>query len=400
MDKKEMAAYAYDKVPIYARIAEREKIDVTVMDFEQIPIVDKSYYISSGVSTLSAEYMGKYIKNELIWSRTSGSTGKTGEVFWDNIEMRKSLFSLWCYRKKYYGIQASDKLCYFMMGEAEDKVLYQTEHTMAFSRRCLFDGTLEDVYRSILEFEPIWMILQPSIAVLLCKLVKNKNLEVPRTLRYIEFTGEFLEEKVREKVETIFHCNTANQYGTKEVNSIAYECPEGNMHVMSDNVYVEVLESGEFCVTSLKNRAMPYIRFNVEDRGSICDGINCSCGNKNSILTLKCCRKNDWIITEAGDKLHPYALIQIINKINYEMDGQLLQFQIIQKDYQMFEILAMLEDSEYQLYFTQNVVAKIKERMGNDVTVNARFFSHLIPSEKTGKIASFISEVSENRREQ
>ena len=38
-----------------------------------------------------------------------------------------------------------------------------------------------------------------------------------------------------------------NQYGCYEANSIAYECPCGNLHWMEENIYVEVLddEGGE-----------------------------------------------------------------------------------------------------------------------------------------------------------
>lgn len=292
--------YAYKKVPVYARLAEKEQLNVEELDFDKLPIVDKSLFLSSGASGLSSEFIGKYMKNELIWTRTSGSTGKVSEVYWDKIDMRKSLFSLWCYRKKYYNILPSDNLCYFMMADAGDKKIYQTENIMAFSRQCLYDGSLLEVYMKILAFKPVWMILQPSIAIMLCNLIENKKMEIPSTLRYIEFTGEALEKRVREKVEIVFQCVTASQYGTKEVNSIAYECPEGNMHIMSDNVFVEVIQNGELCITSLKNRAMPYIRFNVEDRGMIRAGEKCSCGNTNDILVLNGCRKNDWIKMRDG----------------------------------------------------------------------------------------------------
>ena len=53
------------------------------------------------------------------------------------------------------------------------------------------------------------------------------------------FTGE-----TKWKIKDFFQCPAASQYGCYEANSIAYECPCGNLHVMTDNVYVEVLDEG------------------------------------------------------------------------------------------------------------------------------------------------------------
>ena len=77
--------------------------------------------------------------------------------------------------------------------------------------------------------------------LLLCHLAEKYG--IWNNLRYIEFTGEYLELPLRHRVEAVFGCRTANQYGTKEVNSIAYKCPEGNLHVMSDNVLNEYVNN-------------------------------------------------------------------------------------------------------------------------------------------------------------
>lgn len=109
------------------------------------------------------------------------------------------------------------------MGETDS---CETDNSMAFSRKCLYDGTLKESYLKIVEFNPVWMILQPSIAVMLCNIIQEYNLEIPPALRYIEFTGEYLVDGVRQKAKDVFRCTVANQYSPKEVNSIAFECPE------------------------------------------------------------------------------------------------------------------------------------------------------------------------------
>ena len=42
-------------------------------------------------------------------------------------------------------------------------------------------------------------------------------------------------------MEAFFNCKVASQYGCYEVNSIAYECPFHKLHVMTENVYVEIV---------------------------------------------------------------------------------------------------------------------------------------------------------------
>lgn len=395
---EEIIRHAYNTVPLYVDIAEREDIDIERVKFSDLPIVDKSFYITHGMSVLSSEYIGKYIQKKLIWGRTSGSTGKYGEVYWDEVELRKSLFSLWCYRRKYYNILATDKLCYFFSGDIGDMEQYEKDNIMAFSRKCLFDDTLEKVYQQIVEFNPVWMILQPSISILLCNLIEKFHLAVPSELRYIEFTGEYLEEKVRERTKHIFGCMVANQYGTKEVNSIAYECPEGNMHIMSDNVFVETISDGncdsnEICVTTLQNRAMPLIRFRVGDRGKLLSHRTCTCGNSNKILELRNGRQNDWIKRKDGTRVHAYAVMQIMNEVNYEMDGEILQYQIIQKAYDMFLFMITMEEMDYASNIEEVIRERMLQRLGAETEIVVQILEELLPDEKTGKLACFQCEI-------
>lgn len=71
-------------------------------------------------------------------------------------------------------------------------------------------------------------------------------------------------------MEAFFNCKVASQYGCYEVNSIAYECPFHKLHVMTENVYVEIVEDNQICITSKHNRVMPFVRYKVGDRGRLC----------------------------------------------------------------------------------------------------------------------------------
>ena len=56
---------------------------------------------------------------------------------------------------------------------------------------------------------------------------------------------------------------------------------------MTENVYVEIVEDNQICITSKHNRVMPFVRYKVGDRGRLCTDKNCSCGSQEPILELE-----------------------------------------------------------------------------------------------------------------
>lgn len=391
-----IARKAYAEVPIYCQLAEKMNLDLDQLEFEEIPIVDKSSYVESGISCLSSRSIGDYLGRKLQESRTSGSTGKFSEVYWNPKDYRRSLLELWMLRKRYYGIWARDRVCYFYPSDAGESDTAVGANYKGFSRNYIIRGNLEEAYEEIVRYAPVWMILQPSVAILLCDLAEQEAV-VPKTLRYIEFTGEYLDETVRKRVEEVFCCQTANQYGTKEVNSIAYECPEGSLHILSDNVYLETVETEgveELCVTTLRNYAMPFIRFNIEDRGSIDRNVACTCGRCGDILSLRTGRANDWIQRRDGSRLHAYVLMQTIHHLNYLTDGGLLQYQICQKDYDEFDITLVIDEEEDFETLSWEIEREVRKELGEQTVIHFRKEMHILPAERTGKLACFVSDIS------
>lgn len=332
--------HAYHTVPFYQELFD-ECSELDDIDLTRLPVVDKRQMVTSGRMMLSSKYIPQYMAKTLKWYRTSGSTGISYEVYWDENDEKNSLKGLWLLRWKYYGITPKHRLVYFFPSIGGCDKYRKRENSLAVSRGLLCQEDLMEVFTLIKEYKPQWMILQPSVAVLLCDLVKQYG--ALDDIQYIEFTGEYLDSTVRKMVEETFHCKTANQYGTKEVNSIAYECPKGHMHIMSDNVYLE--QVGEnLCVTSLCNHAMPFVRYCLEDRGKIIQNVRCECGRCGDVLQLYSGRSNDFIKRADGRIYHAYKLMQIVQTLNYEMGGSILQYQIIQQDFDDFLFRIVLEN--------------------------------------------------------
>lgn len=348
MNAYDMGKHAYSTVPLYYNLAEKRQLNIENISFVELPIVDKGFYADSGMSMISSRYIPDYMNQELRYTRTSGSTGKFSEVYWKQEDYNRSLVSLWIWRKKYYQITPRDRMAYFFPADQGETGYVVLEHALALSRNYLSNGNLENAYEKILEYDPVWMILQPNLALLLSNIAEECG-EIPESLRYIEFTGEFLEIPVRQQIEKVFQCITANQYS-----------------------------------------AMPFVRFNLEDRGRIIRSKPCSCGRCTDALELYAGRSNDWIQCKDGTRIHAYALIQIIHQANYEMDGQIVQYQIIQHDFDTFEVVLMLDETEVLPVLSEYVIKRFREKLG-EVEVVVHLTDGLIPSERTGKLADFVS---------
>ena len=166
------------------------------------------------------------------------------------------------------------------------------------------------------------------------------------------------------------------------------------MHVMSDNVYVEILggkEQGDICVTSLQNKVMPLIRYNMEDKGSLHADYHCKCGNPNAILKLVAGRSDDFVIRKDGTRIHAYAALSIFQQVNSITDGGILQFQIIQKERTLFQIHLVLDELEMREEIENLLKVKLKE-VFPEISLDFYIYSHLFPNKNTGKIACFTCE--------
>lgn len=400
-DVENMVNYAYHRVPLYIKIA--EELNLTDLDFFQLPFVSKDVYMESNELYVSMDYLPKIMTGELFHGKTSGSTGKVTEYYWDMKDESKSLMELWYYRRKYYNILPTDKLCYFFPISAEGREYVQDEHILGISKLFLYNGRILDAYQYMLEYQPKWLILQPSVAWMLCKAIKDQKRELLKSVEYVEFTGEYLENSIRETVEEMFGCKTANQYGIREVNSIAYECPEGSMHIMNKNAYVEVIgadenvDVGSICVTSLKNWAMPYIRYDTGDKGRWIHK-NCKCGNHNPIIEVCNGRDNDWIRKKNGELLHPYALLEMINEINLEENDCIIQYQLIQKELDYFQYRLVVKEDTDRENLEKKLCYMTAGRLRQELNLEIRYYENLMPDIRTGKIAAFCSEVVRENR--
>lgn len=155
-----------------------------------------------------------------------------------------------------------------------------------------------------------------------------ERMPMPRSLIGVYSTAEVLDEQQRELMQRAFGCKVFNQYGSREVPNMACECRHGNMHVFTDMVYLESRPmDGEdrLLVTSLTNRLMPFIRYDIGDSGRLLDG-ECGCGSPFPLMAMGMCRRNDLIRARDGRRIHP----SYFNRLLYGLT-RIRQYQWVQR---------------------------------------------------------------------
>lgn len=338
-------------------------------DICKLPLLEKDELVEDSHNIMPPYYLPLLIHEKLFRNDTSGSTGKYLKIYWRKQDYMRSMYSLWFYRKYFYGIYTWDKMCQFFsifQTGSEDKLSRHIGNRLEFCKSNLTDERLLEIYQEMQDFQPTWLLLQPCIAELLCYIKDKYNLPHIDSIKYIEMTGEELTIELRNRISNSFKCLVANQYGANEVNSIAFECPNGNMHCMEDNVFVEILDNdghplaegnvGNIYVTTAHNYVMPFIRYGTGDIGSL-ESNTCKCGHKGRILHLKSGRKDDWIQMRNGRRINPYVFIRAVVAVNAAFDGCIYQFQVIQETYDQFTIMLAVDDEleELSRYFINNI---------------------------------------------
>lgn len=404
-DKAErVARKAYKDVPLYINRSRDNKEEITI---HNIPIIKKENLIDRQDECLEPAAYMDYMQNKLICLRTSGSTGHYLQIMWKMSDYQHSMAELWLRRIKYYGIRPDSRLaCFFTDNRfEEDKNYVRKNNELAISKLLILPETIDEAYRMVMDWNPEWMILQPSTAAVLVEYIKRTGAGTPDALKYIEFTGEILTDDLRAAVQNVFNCRTADQYGANEVNSIAYECPCGNRHIMSSNVMVEIAdendnvicdsitpsdctESGRIILTSLTNTAMPFIRYDIGDVGKII-WEPCKCGNHNPILSLSGGRCNDYIYLNETDRISPYILVAIFDKVNMILDGAIIQFYVEQTAYDELNITLYTDGDVYEDEVSDTFMSCIDNECLKHMKYHITYTEHSINTGTNGKYTYF-----------
>ncbi len=356
MDKmRKLLDYVSKNIPFYINYFNNNK---DPLDINSYPILTKKDYIDNIDLLMSIHCR----KEDLKIQKTSGTTGIPLCVYQHPEDYYNQVLELWRIRKNFYNITPlSRKLTFYLNRDAtktlEKGYCLEAENELVVGLYDLIDGDKSKfILDKIKSYKPEYIRATPTA---ICKFIdfsKKNNIHKCEEIYYIESQSEFLFDFQREIMQGFFpNAQVSNTYGCTEISGIAQELPccQG-LHVIDKNVFIEICNNGkitqkeniegDLIITGLNSLIMPFIRYQIGDRGKIITN-NCKCGHQ--VIEIVAGRSNDYIKLMNGKEEHCSILVRGIEKIN-DLNNQVIKFKFIQRTKDSFDVYLTIKDSSLE----------------------------------------------------
>jgi phenylacetate-CoA ligase len=328
-------------------------------------------------------------EKKVTWVETSGTSGQTlyfpkGQL-WDTIN-RAVMYK--CY--SWYNVNPWDRNGYFWGFERKGIKKYKTLFLDFLQNRFrLFSYDRKEVERFLKKLKrATYLHGYSSMIYETAKIALElgyKPADFPK-LKMIKGTSEKIHPFYQEAVIKAFGKKIVSEYGAAETGIIAFECPNGNMHINEENVIVEQDENGEIIVTNLNSFSFPIIRYALGDKVKISSFEKCSCGRQSDII--------EEIEGRVGKKIIGFSNQYPSLTLYYIFKNLALNYNI-QLQYQGFQCKKGVLDLRFPIVINEQVqqliLGECKNYFNDDMNVNI-VYPYEIHTKKS-KLRDFISEL-------
>ncbi len=388
---EEMLEYVSQYNDFYKSIICKYKI-TNPTNISQYPVITRQQLQQNRYNMFSEGYKSKYFNQSLYRKSSSGSSGVPVNVYWDYSDYYRSNINLWRLRTKFYRIEPSSKKALFALSNympfyATKKLsMYNINKNVLNINRASIqsDQQFIEAIQRINDFSPEWLYIQPSILLRLEQCYKKYNLVISKSLRYIESFGEILSALSRDHFSKFFDVPIANMYGSEEHNGIAYQCPYGKMHIISDNVKVEILSNGtvsdygegEAIITNLNNHAMPLIRYNqgdviVKNKRDT----SCLCGSYDDEIQV--IKGRQYQILKDGDfEISPFLLNEVMSEVQNQYDDPILDYSYLFRNKINSLTLRIVINPVFK-YWTSEITKSLEQTFYSKLNYNSKILFNI-----------------------
>lgn len=391
---KKIISHAYDHVPYYRNLLDREGINTDdikkIDDLQKIPITTKKD-IQENYNKILANNANMALCKA---TNTTGSTGIPLKI-WNDKESKLYSSALVYFAFFEAGLMLKDKFAE-LTGIIEDCRGTIIKKTMIPT----FDPP-EKIIGALERYNPDMIYSFPSVFKILSYYLeenKNKNRDEENKLnpRLIFTHGETLTESCRNTIESAFGADVRNTYGSTEFNRLGFECKEhSGIHMLTDCAVIEFIkdgqqvgpgEEGDIIVTGLYNYTMPLIRYKLGDVGTLAD-YKCSCGRGWPLIKSIGGRSDDFLTLPSGRTISART-INIIEDI-----PGIVQYRTIQEKRDRF-VVQVIPGKDFSIESKKQINEQIRLGcLGENINIEIELVDE-IPRERTGKLRAVISKVS------
>lgn len=400
---RDLVSVALNQTNAYAGLAgvDRSWQPESLEDLRKLPLLDKAV-----ISAHREELVNRNVPGGPIRYNTGGSSGRPLIFYFDK---RRQAYDKAARMRthKWWGINPGQREAYIWGAPVElnkqDRLKEFRDWLTNEMLLSAFDLSQQSVgwfVDRLRRFKPKCIFGYPSSIALMCRLAGQAGLKLADLPVEVVFsTAEVLYDHQKQIISEAFGAvPVVNGYGSREGGFIAHECPEGRMHITSENVIVEFIQDGqpvgpgqdgEIVVTHLDNYAMPFIRYQTGDVGRPSDE-TCPCGRGLEVIKGLKGRSTDFIIAPDGRWVHGLALIYVVRDI-----PGVSQYQIVQKDVDSICVRIVLENG-FPADGWERIRDGITARLGAEAQVDVEQVSE-IALDPSGKFRYVISQVARDR---
>ena len=396
--KQEIVEYHLQNNSTYQKIVGK----TTFNTWTDLPIMTKKDFQKPLIERLSA---GFSTKNVYV-NKTSGSSGDPfifakdkfshaltwaiiiNRFGWHGINFNTS------YQARFYGIPLD------FIGNRKERFKDFLGNRFRFSIFDLSDKVLEDFLNEFKSRKFDYINGYTSSIVLFARFLQQKNIilkTICPTLKVCIVTSEMLFAEDKTLLEKQFGVPVVNEYGASELDLIAFQNTKGEWQVNSETLFVEILDEnntvlpygkeGRIVITSLFNKAHPFIRYDIGDIGIL----DTKSTAKKPILQQLIGRTNDIAILPSGKK-SPGLTFYYVTKSIIEDDGNVKEFVIKQTKSDTFEI-EYVSTTELNLEQIQKIETAIALYLEKGL-IFTFIRKEKLERSKSGKLKQFISSLT------
>jgi phenylacetate-CoA ligase len=388
--KAAILAYHLKNNPFYKNIITDQKT------WEQLPVLTKRDLQIPLKKRLSVGFN----LGDVYVNKTSGSTGDpfyfakdkyTHALTWAFIEDRFNWHHLYGKKQaRFYGLPKAFK------PRIKERLKDVLANRYRFDVFDLSDTAFERWIRDFSKNSYRYLNGYTTVILAFAKYLNKSSLvlkDICPSLHACVVTSEMCFDEDRILMELAFGLPIIKEYGASELDLIAFQNTKNEWVLNTETLFVEVLNernhavpygtTGKIVITSLYNKAHPFIRYEIGDMGAITPLNN----NKIILNTLQG-RKEDIVQLPSG-KQAPGLTFYYVTKAIMEDDGVINEIKVTQTTLASFKIEYA---SKQELSTPQK--EKIQEALFNylepNLSIDFQRFDQLKRS-KSGKLKQFTS---------
>jgi len=343
-------------------------------------------------------------KNRFYEEHTSGTSG-TPLTLWRSKDVEKLWYAQFEARVRYWnGVSRFDRWA-ILGGQLVVSVRQKKPPYW------VWNGGMKQLYCSVYHLSPQtgryyveaikahqvdYLLGYPSALAGLAQMIVEQGLPTSG-IKVVLTNAEMLLPAQREMIQKAFGCPVMDTYGMAELAAAGSECEYQVMHLWPDTGVVEVFndgedqplptrETGRLICTSLLNTSMPFIRYQVGDRGALAsEDFSCACGRRLPALLHIDGRLDHVILTPDGRRVGRLDPV-------FKADLAIHEAQIIQEELAKIRV-RVVPASGYTKKSEVTIQQRVQERLG-EVQVIVEPVER-IERGKNGKFIAVISKLDE-----